>query len=67
MSAKPIARFCGAKVVNYFELSKRSAIFFDSANYRRALDRWRGISWGSALCVTVIIRRSYGDHSVIIR
>ena len=27
MSAKPIARFCSAKVVNYFELSKRRAIF----------------------------------------
>ena len=42
----------GAKVVNYFELSKRRAIFlrfFDSANHRRALDKWRGISRGSAL------------------
>ena len=25
MSAKPIARFCGAKVINYFGLSKRRA------------------------------------------
>ena len=58
MSAKPIARFCGAKVVNYFGLSKRRVIFcvFYSANYRRALDRWRGISRGSARCVAMIIR-----------
>ena len=27
MSAKPIARICGAKVVNYFELSKKSCFF----------------------------------------
>ena len=25
MSAKPITRLCGAKVVNYFELSKKIA------------------------------------------
>ncbi len=41
--------------------------FFDSANHRRALDKWRIVSRGSARCVTVIIRRSYGDYSVIIR
>ena len=27
MSAKPIIRLCGAKVVNYFELSKIFAIY----------------------------------------
>ena len=59
--------YLGAKLHFFFEMRKRSAIFFaffDSVEYRRALDGWRVISRGSALCVTVIIRWSYGDHSV---